>query len=415
MQKINIGIIGFGNIGSAVADAIEKNQLSIAANTGFELIVNKVCDVRKIKTSYSLTPNPYTLIEDPAIDIIVEAMGGENPALKVILAALNAGKSVVTPNKEVIAKHLPEIIEVAQKNMVLVLFEAAVGGGIPILRSLKEDLAGNRISEVYGIVNGTTNYILTRMTEEGMEFDAALKIAQVKGYAEPNPKADIEGYDASYKAAILASVAFGAKVDWKAVEFEGITGIAIEDILYASEIGYKIKLLAVAKLINDKLDVRVYPCLVPCSHPLSSVSDNYNAIYVKADPVGDLMYYGQGAGGGPTASAIIADIIAAARSKIQETSYKLQTYKTANASQSEARYYLRLQAPDTCGVLAGISKTFADHDVSIAAVMQKETIGNKATIVILLHKVREDNLNKAIAALKKSAVVNKICNLIRII
>ncbi|MDI6731749.1 MAG: homoserine dehydrogenase, partial [Candidatus Margulisbacteria bacterium] len=288
MKKINIGIIGFGNIGSAVAEAIERNQYSIAAHSGIEINLKAVCDVRKVKTPCPLTLDPNKIINDPAIDVIVEAIGGENPALKIILAALKAGKSVVTPNKEVIAKHLPEILTTAQANQVNVLFEAAVGGGIPILRSLKEDLVGNRVTEVYGIVNGTTNYILTRMTEEGMELAEALKIAQSRGYAEPNPKADIEGYDASYKAAILASVAFGAQVDWKAIKFEGITGIAREDIQYAGEIGYKIKLLAVAKLLNDKLDVRVYPALVPFSHPLSSVSDNYNAIYVKADPVGDL-------------------------------------------------------------------------------------------------------------------------------
>src|SRR3989339_223265 len=220
LTKINIGIIGYGNIGSATADAIHKNHAVILANAGLDLKIKGVCDVRKVKSSCPLTLDPMTLINDPEISVIVEAMGGVNPALKYILAALNAGKHVVTPNKEVVAKHLPEMLAAARKNGVQILFEGAVGGGIPILQTLRQSLAGNSISEIYGIVNGTTNYILSKMLDAGMEFSEALKRAQAKGYAEPNPTNDIDGFDAVYKAAILAAVAFGVHVDWKTIPRE---------------------------------------------------------------------------------------------------------------------------------------------------------------------------------------------------
>lgn len=413
-KQVNIGIIGLGNIGSAVASNLRKNHSVILNNTGIDIKVKKVCDVRKVKTPFPSTRNPMDIIKDPNISVVVEAIGGVNPALKFILAALNNGKHVVTPNKEVIAKHMKEILAAARKNRVRIMFEGAVGGGIPIIQPLKESLAANKIEQVYGIVNGTTNYILSKMMEEQMEFSEALKRAQEKGYAEPDPTADIKGYDACYKAAILASVAFGAEVNWKDVYFEGITRISQDDIQYASDIGYVIKLLAIAQRVNNKLDVRVHPALVGRTHPLASVSENFNAIYVKGSPIGQLMFYGPGAGGGPTASAIISDIIQIAKGGKRKGA-KLRKIKIKKITDIECRYYIRLQVPDRPGVLAGIAKVFAGKKVSIDAVLQKETIGNIATLVILVHSVPEKNLKAALKIIAKLPVVRKVSNLIRII
>ncbi len=414
-KKVNIGIIGFGNIGSAVADVIRKNRNVIIANTGLDLRIKKVCDVRRIKAPFKVTSNALSIIADPDISVIVEAIGGVNPALKYILAALKHKKHVVTPNKEVIAKHMPEILAAARKNRVQIYFEGAVGGGIPIILPLRESLAGNQISEIYGIVNGTTNYILSKMKSEKMEFSEALEKAKEKGYAEPDPTSDIKGHDAAYKAAILAATAFGAYIDPKDVYCEGITGITQEDIQYADQIGYVIKLLAIARLVEGKLEVRVHPALVGKEHPLATVSDNYNAIYVKGYPVGELMFYGQGAGGNPTASAIISDIIATTNPKSKIRSPRLKKVKLRKIDDISSRYYIRLEAPDKPGVLAGISRAFARKKVSIAAVVQKEMVGNVATIVILLHKVPEKNLKAALKMVTKLPVVRKICNVIRII
>jgi len=413
-NKINIGIIGLGNVGSAVADNIKKNHKLILENSGFDLCVKKVCDLRKIKSPYPLTSDPYNIINDPEIDIVVEAIGGVKPALKLVLAALKQGKHIVTPNKELIAKHMKEIMSVAKQQGVKVLFEAAVGGGIPIIQPLRESLAVNRLSEIFGIVNGTTNYILTKMDQEGMEFSVALKKAQEKGYAEPNPAADIKGFDAAYKAVILTSVAFGAEVNLKDVYVEGITGITQEDIQYAKDIGYVVKPLAIARMVEGQLDVRVHPALVARTHPLASVSENYNAIYVKGKPVGQVMFYGPGAGGGPTASAVISDIVKIAVGEDVGPS-RLKSIRVRKIGEIKSRYYLRLQTLDRAGVLAGIAKAFAKQDVSIAAVMQKETVGDVATIVILLHCVAEKNLRAALDSINKLAIVKKVSSVIRII
>jgi len=414
-KQIKIGIIGFGNIGSAVAEVLKKNRKVIEDNTGIDISIKKVCDVVKRKTSLPFTLDFRQVVADPEIDVVVEAIGGENAAKKIVLAALNAGKHVVTPNKELIAKHMEELLSVARKNSVQILFEASVGGGIPIIQPIRASLASNRLDEIYGIVNGTTNYILTQMTEAGMEFDQALKLAKEKGYAEPDPTADIEGYDAAYKAAILASVAFKAKVNWRDVYCEGITKISKDDIDYAKGIGYVIKLLAIAKLDEGKLDVRVHPALVSCEHPLASVSKNYNAIYVKGYSVGDIMFHGQGAGGEPTAAAIISDIIGCGNPKSKIQNPKLKRIKIKKIREISSRYYVRLLVADRPGVLAAISKIFGQKKVSIDAVNQRETVGSYATLVILLHKVAEKNLRAALGAIKKLAVVRRVDNVIRII
>jgi homoserine dehydrogenase len=415
MKKIEIGILGLGTVGSAVADNLRKNAAAIAERTGCRLAVKKGCDIRKVKTRFPVTADPYTVINDPAISIIVETIGGINPAKKLVLAALRAGKSVVTSNKELIACHMEEIYAVAKKNGVAILFEGAVGGGIPIVATLRDNLSANRFSEVYGIVNGTTNYILSKMDEEQKDFNQVLSQAQALGFAEADPKMDLQGYDASYKAAILASTAFGARISWEEVYREGVDKIAKEDILYAGEMGYVIKLLAVAKRIKDKLEVRVHPALVAKNHPLAGVSENYNAIYVKGYPVGELMFYGPGAGGNPTASAVISDIISLVRQGSLPPVSELKSFKLIKIDEIESRYYIRLQAPDRYGVLAGIAKAFADKKVSIAAVVQRETVGKLSTIVIMLHKVAEKNLKAALKVTAKLPVVHRICNVIRIL
>jgi homoserine dehydrogenase len=415
MKEIKIGILGLGTVGSAVAAVLQKNSASIAQKAGIQVKVKYGCDIRKVKAACPVTRDPYVIINDPEISIVVETIGGVNPAKKLVLAAIAAGKHVVTSNKELIALHMDEILAAAEKEQVTVLFEGSVGGGIPILAALRDNLCADQISEIYGIVNGTTNYILSKMTQEGKNFSEVLQQAQKLGFAEANPRMDIEGYDASFKAAILASVAFGSRIKWAQVYREGIEKINQEDILYAGEIGYVIKLLAVLKMTPNGIEVRVHPALVAKSHPLANISENFNAIYVKGDPVGELMFYGPGAGGKPTASAVISDVIKIASSKFKAQSFKLRSYQLKKIDEIESRYYIRLQAPDRCGVLAGISKAFADKKVSIAAVVQKEIVGNISTIVILIHKVKEGNLRAALKVIQKLPVVHKVSNVIRIL
>jgi homoserine dehydrogenase len=407
MKKVKIGILGYGTVGSAVDRLIRKNP-----SLGIE--VKKVCDVSPKVKHPRLTRRAADIINDPEIEVVVEAIGGINPAKKFVLSALNVGKNVVTSNKELIALNLTELFSAADRSGVSLLFEAAVGGGIPILGPLQHDLAANQISEVYGIVNGTTNYILHKMTKEGMGFSQALKRAQEKGYAEADPKKDIEGYDASYKAAILAAVAFNAKIDWKKVTFEGIAKIEQEDIRYANEIGYVIKLLAAAKKHNDRVEVSVHPTLIPCDHPLSFIPGPMNAIYVKGEPVGELMFYGQGAGGGPTASAVVGDILKITNYELRITNLKLEPVKMRDTAEGTGQFYIRMLVPDRSGVLAKISKVFANARVSIAVVNQRETIGKNANLVIVTHEARQLELNKALARLQKLSVVKKICNVIRV-
>lgn len=414
MKKIKIGIIGFGTVGSSVLKLINKSKQLIRERCGLDLEIVGISDVSPKIKHHLLIKDAYKLINDPEISIIVEAIGGVKPALDFILAAIKKGKHVITSNKEVIALYGDKIKSDAEEKNVCVKFEASVGGGIPIIGPLSHDLMANQVTEVYGIVNGTTNYILSKMSDENIGFAEALKEAQEKGFAEANPKKDIDGFDASYKAAILASVAFRKKVNWKDIYFEGISKISQEDICYADEIGYAIKLLAVAKDSTSSIDVRVHPTLVPKDHPLASVKGPMNAIYVKGDSVGELMFYGQGAGGMPTASAVVSDIIETANYKKYEMRHNPQPSKIKPIGDIISKYYIRLKAPDKHGVLAQISKAFADRAVSIAAVMQKETIGKTATIVILTDYAPEKALKKTIDAIKKLPVVREVSNIIRV-
>ncbi|MBU0574278.1 MAG: homoserine dehydrogenase [Candidatus Margulisiibacteriota bacterium] len=414
MKKVKIGILGYGTVGAAVDKLIRKNHKEILEKEGLDLVIEKIADTNpRIKHSH-LVRDAGKVIDDPEIDIIVETIGGESPAKSFVLQALRNGKHVVTSNKELIAKNMDELARTARKNGVSLLFEASVGGGIPIIAGIRDCLVANRIDEVYGIVNGTTNYILSQMEEFGKEFKDALKEAQQKGYAEADPRNDIEGYDAAFKAAILASEAFQVKVNWRDVYREGITRITQEDIGYANESGYAIKLVAIAKRhVDGKIEVRVHPALISMGLPLAYVSGAMNAIYIKADPVGEQMFYGQGAGGGPTASAVVADIISAARGQLPEAGGKTKAV-IKDIADTKSRYYVRLAVPDKYGVLSKISKAFADEKVSVSNVIQRETTGTYATLIIILHEIEEKNLSAALKKIKQLHVVKSIDNVIRV-
>jgi homoserine dehydrogenase len=419
-KTVKIGLIGFGTVGCGVVSVLNDNKDIIAKNAGCAIEIAKIADPdlerkRPVQVDKKLlTKNAEEIISDPSIQIVVEAVGGTDPSLKYILSAIDAGKHVVTSNKEVIAKHLSQIISAARNKGVKVLFEASVGGGIPIIAAIRRSLAGNKISEIYGIVNGTTNYILSKMTNENREFEDVLKEAQKKGFAEANPKNDIEGYDASYKAIILAAVAFGADIKWEDIRFEGIGKVALEDIRYAGEIGYVIKLLAIAKNEDGVTDIRVHPTLVPINHPLAAVNDAYNAIFVKGNAIGSSMFYGEGAGARPTASSIIADIIEICDQGAKAYYPALNKTKIKSNDEVSARYYIRLKAKDTPGVLASISGIFGEKNVSIREVLQKETVGDIATVVIITHSVNERDFRQAMEMISKLPSVTNVCNTIRV-
>ncbi|MFC1767910.1 homoserine dehydrogenase [Candidatus Margulisiibacteriota bacterium] len=415
---VNIGIIGLGTVGSAVASILRRNSRIIQEKAGVSIVVRKAADIRSSRRKIfgvDVVSDASKVIRDPKISIIVEAIGGIFPAKKYILEAIKNKKHVVTSNKEVIAKHGEEIFKAAAKNKVSVLFEGAVGGGIPIIRSIKESLAANKISEIYGIVNGTTNYILDKMTQEGSSFNEALAEAQKKGFAEADPSIDVDGSDAAYKASILASVATDSYINPSKVYREGISKVSQEDIDYARGAGYVIKLLAVIKLSSGgEVDVRVHPTLISKNHPLANVSENNNAIYVKGDVVGKVMFYGPGAGGLPTASSVISDIIEISRGGAGKHSFNLKKAKAKNIVDIKSRYYIRLEAPDRAGVLSGISGVFAKEKVSIQTVVQKENVKDTAQIVIILHENVEKSIQKALKKIALLPMVKKISNVIRV-
>lgn len=358
-------------------------------------------------------------MEDASIDIVIEVMGGMEPARTYIMEALAAGKNVVTANKDLIASDGKELLDAAAKYRRDFLFEAAVAGGIPIIRPLKQCLAGNHLDEVMGIVNGTTNFILTKMTQEGMEFQEALAMAAQLGYAEADPTADIEGYDAGRKVAIMASIAFNSRVTFEDVYTEGITKITATDIRYAREMGCDIKLVGVAKLTEEGIEARVHPMLIPSSHPLAAVNDSFNAVFVHGDAVGDAMFYGRGAGEMPTASAIVGDVFDCVRnicwdccSRISCTCYKELPVKRIQDIQS--RYFLRMQVEDRFGVLAGVASVFGNNCVSIAQIIQKAKKGDLAEIVVITDKVFERNFNDSLAVLQGMSMIKEICAVIRV-
>lgn len=424
MNSIGIGLLGFGTVGRGVYRVLQKNRELIAARLGIPLDVVRILvrDAGKERgvpvPPEMLTTDPAAVLEDPRVSIVVEVMGGIEPARRYVLEALSRGKSVVTANKDMMAICGQELFARAAATSADLFFEASVAGGIPVIKILKEALAGNRILEVIGIINGTTNYILSKMSDEGAGFDTVLREAQERGYAEADPTSDIEGFDAARKIAILASIAFNTRVTLDDVYVEGITKIKPEDIRYARELGYVIKLLGIAREAPDGIEVRVHPALVRCGHPLAAVSDVFNAVFVRGDAVGETMFYGRGAGELPTASAVVGDIVAAARNIrcnvrgiLGCTCFESKPVRPITAI--ESCYYLRLRVIDRPGVLAGIAGAFGNNNVSLAAVIQKTT-GTVAELVLITHRVQEANLRAAVEELRCLPTVEAVANIIRV-
>ena len=386
------------------------------------LVRNKNKD-RGIDVADELVTTDFNeILNDDSIKIVVEVMGGIEPAREYILAAMNKKKHIVTANKMLLATDGDTLYEKADKEGVMLNYEASVAGGIPIIQAINESLTANKIEELYGIVNGTTNFILSKMELEGSKFEDVLKEAQEKGYAEADPTSDIEGFDAQYKLAILASLAFGTKIDSAKVYREGITKITDEDMKYAKSFGRVIKLLAIAKDIDGKLELRVHPTMIPESHPLANVFDSFNAVFVKGNAVGDLMFYGRGAGELPTGSAVVADIVSIVRSDVEsDNSSKvvknnLWKKEVKDVDEIVSKYYIRATVADEAGVLSDISSVFGKYKLSLRSVIQKEVNKNesKVTLVLVTHKCTEKQLNNSINDLNRLSSVNSIDNVIRI-
>ncbi len=422
-KKIKVALLGVGTVGTGVYKLIQRRADVMVRTIGAEMEVSKILvhNLNKQREGIDaslLTDNWQEIVNDPEIQIVVEVMGGIEPARTMILEALHAGKHVVTANKDLLAAHGKELLDAAEEKHCDLLFEAAVAGGIPIIRPLKQCLAGNEIDEVIGIVNGTTNYILTKMFEENMSFEEALAKATELGYAEADPTADVEGLDAGRKVAIMASIAFHSRVVFDDVYTEGITKITSDDIAYAKEFDSVIKLLGVAHNTEGGIEVGVYPMLLNKEHPLASVRDSFNAVFVHGDAVDDAMFYGRGAGELPTASAVMGDIIDVARNiaygcngRISCTCYRETPIKKFD--EVENKFFLRMQVKNQPGVLASIATVFGSHGVSIARVVQKHIKGDLAELVIVTDKVREDYLKKALEQVRDIENIFEISSVIR--
>ena len=420
---IRIGMLGGGVVGDDVARLILSNQEDLQARVGapIELVAVAVKDASKKRQNVPasiVTADAQALVQRDDIDIIIEVMGGVDPARELILAAMISGKSVITANKALLAVHGVELYQAAATHGVDLYYEASVAGGIPLIRPLRESLAGDRVKRVMGIVNGTTNYILTKMDEEGLSFETALAAAQKLGYAEADPTADVEGFDAAAKAAILAGLAFHSHVTAADVYREGITKITAADIHSAKEIGHVIKLLAIAELTpDDQVSVRVHPAMIPRTHPLAAVREAFNAVFIEAEAAGQLMFYGRGAGGAPTASAILGDLVAVARHRVEgslgvrETAYAGRSI--ASIGQTPTQYHVRLDVADRPGVLASVAQAFARHDVSILTVRQ-EGRGSDAELVVATHTARDADLAATVEDLRSMDAVRSVASTIRV-
>ncbi|MCC2125737.1 homoserine dehydrogenase [Hominiventricola filiformis] len=423
-KEIKVALLGAGTVGGGVYKLVERRTAEMPDKVGAELKITKVLvkNLQKKREgipSEVLTDDWEGIIHDPEISIVIELMGGVEPARTYILQALEAGKNVVTANKDLLAEHGQELMEAAERNHRDLCFEAAVGGGIPIIRPLKECLAGNEITEVMGIVNGTTNYILTKMTQEGWDFDDALKEAQRLGFAEADPTADVEGLDAGRKMAILASIAFHSRVTFKDVDVKGITKITAKDIQYAKEFGYTLKLLGVARNEEGKMEVGVSPMMIPSTHPLANVNDSFNAVFVHGDAVDDAMFQGRGAGEFPTASAVVGDLISVARDmqydccgRIGCSCYKNLSMKPAG--EARHKYFLRLIVEDRTGILAGVAGVLGNNGVSINQVIQKPAVNGVAELVVITDKVETRHLNDAMMIFGEMSMIREVASVIRV-
>ena len=426
-ESIGIGILGLGVIGGAVARALTERAEALSSEVGCPLRLRRIAekDGGKVQASGMdaalFTADAAEVVADPDVDIVIEVLGGEHPAMEFISDALKRGRHVVTSNKEVVSKHFAHFLSLARENGVDIMYEASVGGGIPLIAPFKQDLLANRISTIYGIINGTTNYILTRMEAEGLDFSSALAQAQQLGYAEADPTNDIEGVDAAYKLTILASLAFNAAVRPGDVYHEGISRLAARDFRYAAELGYKIKLLAIAKELDGAVEARVHPVFLPAELLLAKVDGVYNAVQVEGDLVGPVLFYGQGAGPSATSSAVIGDVIDVAqrlnRGVTITPNLRIDPAKSIKPiADIETRYYLRMGAADRPGVLAQISRVMADNQISISSVIQKESdiADDVAEIVLMTYRAREQAMQQAMQQISRLEVIKEISNFVRV-
>ena len=432
-RKVNLGLIGLGTVGAGVIELLQRNSLIIRQKVGTEVCIRAVCDkdpdrrklARRMKIKDSIvTRDPSQILNNPEIDIIVELIGGYEPARKIVLASIKKGKHVVTANKALLARHWAEVFSKAQKHKVLVYFEASVGAGVPVVQALNEGLSANKIRVILGILNGTTNYILTKMSKEELGFNNALAQAKKAGFAEADPSIDLEGIDTVHKLAILGSIAFGAQVRLEDVYCEGITHIAQEDIKYGkSEFGYILKLLAILKVTDGGIDVRVHPTFIPQEHLLTSVNEEYNAVYITGDAVGETMFYGKGAGQMPAASAVVSDVIYLSRNVYNNIAGRVpyvlcdpkKKLNILDINRMETKYYIRFTVVDLPGVLSKISGILGKNGVSIASVFQKEgTSLREVPIIMVTHKAREGAVRKALGEIDRLKIVRKKSRFIRI-
>jgi homoserine dehydrogenase len=428
MEKdtVRIGLLGTGTIGSGVVALLKLNNKRINEKIGLNLVLERVADqdparLKSLELSQDqLTTEASLVLDDPEIDIIIELIGGVEPARNFITRALKNGKYIVTANKDLMAAHGEEILTLARQKNLNVFYEASVGGAIPLIRPLKHSLVADRIKRIVGIVNGTTNYIFTRMGQDNLNFDLALSEAQKRGFAEAVPTNDIMGLDAVYKLAILAGLAFGKRVSPEQIFVQGINGVTHEDIVYAREIGYAVKLLAIGEELPDGLALRVHPALVPQDHPLASVSYEFNAIFIEGEAAGEVMFYGRGAGAMPTATAVLADVAEAARCICHQPACSVIEKITGMANlvpidSLSTRFYLRFLAEDRPGVFAALANAFGDEQVSLDMVIQKRRVNDSAEIVLVTHVVREDAFQKALTKVMRLPVIKPNPSMIRLL
>ena len=426
-QPIGVGLLGMGVVGSGVAQALESYGESLAGSIGASLELRRalVRDVHKSRgvnfPSHRLTSDVQQVLDDPSIQVVVELIGGEVPARDYIKKALERGKHVVTANKEVMAKDGPNLLELADSKGLCLRFEGAVGGAIPIIGALTRDLLGNQINSIYAIINGTTNFILTSMAEDGMGSEDALRLAQRLGYAEADPSNDVEGRDAAYKLAILATLAFHCRVGPQDVFREGISRLSARDFRYASELGYAVKLLAIAKHERGSVEVRVHPAMVPEGHLLAKVGGVFNAVEVAGEPVGRAVFHGLGAGADPTTSAVLGDLVEIGRMLTIDgqppRAVPMQSlYSIKAMSDVETRCYIRLNVADRAGVLSQITRVLGDLDISIASIIQKDAdpAAKSAELVITTHPSREAAIQRSLALLAELDVVKEVSNMVRL-
>jgi homoserine dehydrogenase len=422
-RTLRVGLLGCGTVGTAVARLLHDHREDIARRAGCRLEVSKVAvrDPSKRRDvpvhPSAFTADPMEVVDDPDVDIVCELMGGSEPAGSLILAAFDRDKPVVTANKELLSTRGRELFDASDAKGLDLYFEAAVGGGIPLVRPLKESLTGERLTSIIGIVNGTTNYVLTRMSEDGMSFAEALGEAQRLGYAEGDPTADVDGHDAAAKCAILASIAFNARVVAGDVYREGIGTVTTEDIEFARRLGYVVKLLAIAELHEERVAARVHPAMIPAGHPLAAVRDAFNGVFVEGPNVGELMFYGRGAGGEPTATAVVGDLVTVARNLLAGargvgcTCFLERSLRPM--SEMEGQYYILLRVEDRPGVLAEIASVFGRNDVSIKSVWQEGT-GADAQLVFITHRAREGSFQQAVTELGGIRAVEEVRSILRV-